>query len=461
MVSGMGLRIAASTVVGERYRIVRELASGSQATVYEGELLNLGKRVALKFLTRDGGPHCDAVARFRREMRALAATASDHTVQVFDVGDDPELGLYMVMELLDGESLGARLTRETRLSVDEAVVIGVQTAWALENAHGKGIVHRDLKPDNLFLVTREAPAVCVKLLDFGVAKLNRGVTTSITPCGITLGTPQYMSPEQVVAVRDIDERTDIWALGAVLFEALSGRPAIHDCGDMTRMLGRICTDGPPPLRSVAPHVPAAVAAVVDGMLVRDRTRRIQDARAVASMLLEAAPDSVAAMFMPSSNRLRAVAVASSASRSERSLRAASAIGNNGGVARHSVDFSSMDFEDIHTSSQTAAREAAQAAVPAWAVATVPSIVALPSAPRLPAFDAAYLPILDTEVLATRPAQKALPFAHIVPNAARPRPSRVAMLSVALALVTAVGAVLVTGVGGDAHAGPRSVAMPAQ
>jgi serine/threonine protein kinase len=393
-------KIKASAIVGERYRIVRELASGSQATVYEGELLNLGKRVAIKFLARNASPRADAVSRFKREMRALAATASDHTVQVLDVGDDAELGLYMVMELLEGESLGAKLTREGRLSVDETVVIGIQTAWALENAHAAGIVHRDLKPDNLFLVKRDVPATSVKLLDFGVAKLNRGIASAITPFGITLGTPQYMSPEQVTATRDIDARTDIWSLGAVLFEMLAGRPAINDCDDITQLFTHICEEGPPKLGSVAPHVPARVARVIDAMLTRDRMQRVAEARTVAELLLDAAPESIAAAFMPQSKCLRA---------------AAGARGRE--LPRRGVDFSAMDFDDLRGAPECLAHATPNAHVSACAAATAPSIVA-----------------------------------HSRTGVGRPS-ARAMVLAPALAIITALGGWLGLELSRGAHAGP--------
>ena len=170
----------------------------------------------------------DIAMRFRQEARAASLVESHHIVQVFDVGADDKLGLYLVMEYLTGEDLAAMLAREKRLSLDTAVRIAVQVARGLSKAHGAGVVHRDLKPANIFLAEREDDDPLVKILDFGISKVidaSRAESKlKLTRAGTVVGTPQYMSPEQAQGF-SVDERTDVWALGLVLYEMLAGRPA--------------------------------------------------------------------------------------------------------------------------------------------------------------------------------------------------------------------------------------------
>jgi len=281
-------------LAGGRYRLVRRIACGGVASVYEAVVPALGKRVAVKLMDPRFLGSREVVERFRLEARAASAIESEHIVDVHDVGEDERLGLYMVMELLQGEDLRRRLAREGRLAPDVAAAIALQAAWALGKAHAAGVVHRDLKPENLFLVERTVPGVFVKLLDFGIAKLVRRVQAdALTAHGSTLGTPQYMSPEQIQAAPDVDHRTDVWSLGAVLFEALAGRPAYQEKATFAETMLQICQERAPRLAHVAPWVPPALAAVVDDALEPDRERRLSDAPAFAQRILEAVPDALA------------------------------------------------------------------------------------------------------------------------------------------------------------------------
>jgi serine/threonine protein kinase len=298
-------------VIAGRYRIRRKIASGGIATVYEGLVAELGKRVAIKLIDERFVDEAEVVERFRLEARAASAIESEHIVQVFDIGEDPTFGLFMVMEFLHGEDLGKRLARVGRVDVDVAAAIGQQASWALAKAHELGIVHRDLKPENLFLIERSAPGTFVKLLDFGIAKLTRELglgMAGLTARGTTLGTPQYMSPEQIQAAPDIDHGTDIWSLGAVLFEALAGRPAFAPQPTFVETLLQICTELPPRLADVAPWVPADLASIVDSALEPDRSKRLPDARTFARRLLDVAHGPLTVAFAPSSLVLAARAV---------------------------------------------------------------------------------------------------------------------------------------------------------
>jgi serine/threonine protein kinase len=279
--------------VGGKYEVRRVLGIGGMGVVCEAVHLDLGKKVAIKLIDKTMKESELIVARFRREAFALGQIQSEHIVDVFDVGADARVGLYMVMEHLPGEDLQTRLERDKRLDVTTAVMIGHQMARGLEKAHAAGVIHRDLKPANVFLTMRDNGSLLVKLLDFGVSKLlNDGADGSrarITGSGAPIGTPLYMSPEQAEGKDDTDGRADIWSLGAVLYEALAGAPPFADRGSYHGTIVGILTSRAKLLHDVAPWVPIEVAKAVDAMLVHDRDARIKDAAAVTKRLLEAYP----------------------------------------------------------------------------------------------------------------------------------------------------------------------------
>ena len=276
--------------VGGKYEVRRVLGIGGMGVVCEAVHLDLGKKVAIKLIDKTMKESELIVARFRREAFALGQIQSEHIVDVFDVGADARVGLYMVMEHLPGEDLQTRLERDKRLDVTTAVMIGHQMARGLEKAHAAGVIHRDLKPANVFLTMRDNGSMLVKLLDFGVSKLlNDAGGARITGSGAPNGTPLYMSPEQAEGKDDTDGRADIWSLGAVLYEALAGAPPFADRGSYHGTIVGILTSRAKLLHDAAPWVPVEVAKVVDAMLVHDRDARIKDAAAVTKRLLEAYP----------------------------------------------------------------------------------------------------------------------------------------------------------------------------
>ena len=250
--------------------------------------------------------------RFKREARAASAVESENIVQVFDVGSDPNLGLYMVMEFLNGEDLEMRLRKHEgrRMDVFTAATIGHQVARALVKAHGARVIHRDLKPANIFLTEREDGTLRVKVLDFGISKLlaadaavasnggaagpsaNKKDVLALTQEGVALGTPQYMSPEQAQGLTSIDHRTDIWSLGAVLFEAVAGQPAYPEMPTYEEVIMKILLERPPRLKDVAPWVPDAFASIVDDALQYDVKKRIPDCGVFARRLAAAMPEAV-------------------------------------------------------------------------------------------------------------------------------------------------------------------------
>jgi len=276
--------------VGGKYEIRRVLGIGGMGVVCEAMHLDLGKKVAIKLIDKTMKESELIVARFRREARALGQIQSEHIVDVFDVGADARIGLYMVMEHLAGEDLQSRLEHEKKVDVTTGVMIGHQVARALEKAHAKKVIHRDLKPANVFLTSRDSGGLLVKLLDFGVSKLlEEPGTARITGSGAPIGTPLYMSPEQAEGKDDTDGRADLWSLGAVLYEALSGEAPFSDRGSYHATLVGILTSRPKLLHDVAPWVPPPLAKVVDALLVHDRDARIKDAVTVTRRLLEAFP----------------------------------------------------------------------------------------------------------------------------------------------------------------------------
>jgi serine/threonine protein kinase len=293
------------TRVAGKYEIKRRLGRGGFGAVYEAVHVEIGRRVAIKTIDLAHAGSIERVTRFRREARAAGQIESPHIVHVFDIGEDPELGLYMVMELLTGEDLASKLERVGKLPVAHAVAFAHQAAIGLAKAHAAGVVHRDLKPANMFLVTREEQTqATVKIVDFGVSKLaadarSPGDGEAITRAGITMGTPQYMSPEQVRG-GDVDKRTDVWALGAVLYEMLAGKPAYPLLESYERTFISIALGKPPPLAKVAPWVPPGIIAAVEDAMEHDLDLRCPDCDLFADALVDAMPEA----FPESSRRRR-------------------------------------------------------------------------------------------------------------------------------------------------------------
>jgi serine/threonine protein kinase len=286
------LRAVIGGILGQKYQLSRLLGRGGMGAVYEAERVDTGERVAVKVLhghlVIPGG---DGPRRFRREAAAVRAIRGEHIPRVIDAGADRATGqLYLVTELLDGEDLQRLLDRVGPLSVGGALAIAAQALLGLCDAHAAGVVHRDIKPANLFLSRADGGALRVKLLDFGIAKVD-GVALaaaptadpsalSLTSSGSFLGSPLYMSPEQIQNSREVDHRTDLWSLGCVLYAALSGRAPHQHLTSLGQLLVAICVSKPPPLLDVAPWVPPEVAAVIHRALQLDPEARFPTAAAM-------------------------------------------------------------------------------------------------------------------------------------------------------------------------------------
>jgi serine/threonine-protein kinase len=273
-------------ILAGKYRVERVLGAGGMGFVVAAHHLQLDEKVAIKFLLPEILQNAEAVARFAREARAAAKIKSEHVARVIDVGTLDSGAPYTVMEFLDGIDLAAWIRKDGPLSVELAVEFVLQACEAVAEAHALGIVHRDLKPSNLFVIRRRDQHLSVKVLDFGISKFTGGIATSgaaMTRTGGTIGSPLYMSPEQMQAASTVDARTDLWSLGVVLYEALSGVSPFA-AETVPEVCARILTTVPAPLRVLRPELPAAVEALVQRCLEKDRERRLPDVGELATSL---------------------------------------------------------------------------------------------------------------------------------------------------------------------------------
>jgi eukaryotic-like serine/threonine-protein kinase len=277
-------------VVGESigsYRIVAKLGEGGMGAVYLGEHRWIARRAAIKVLLPELSSNQQIVARFFTEARATSLIRHPGIVEVVDCDLLPSGSAYIVMELLEGQSLGDALRTRGPLPLRRALAIGRNVADALAAAHAQKIVHRDLKPDNVFLLAGGGDAdQPIKILDFGIAKLfqaDGGYAHYKTQTGNLLGTPVYMSPEQCRGVGSIDHRTDIYSLGCMLFETISGRPPFISEG-FGELIQFHLSMAPPPLRSLLPSIPRPVEELVARMLAKSPDDRPQTMLALAAEL---------------------------------------------------------------------------------------------------------------------------------------------------------------------------------
>jgi archaellum component FlaC len=243
-----------------------------------------GQRVAVKVLRRDLRRSIDPIARLVQEGRVICSLLHEHIVRVFDYGTADESIAFIVMELLQGRTLAGLLDQERRLAPNRAAFIARQLCDGLHAAHARGVFHRDIKPANIFLVDGQRHRDFVKVLDFGIAKLDSTDPGKLaaTATGMTLGTPEYMSPEQATAAT-IDARSDVYQVGVVLFEMLTGNVPFRGRNPVTIMQAHLTTL-PPDVRSVDPEIPAALAEVVARCLAKSPDARFPDARVLAQVL---------------------------------------------------------------------------------------------------------------------------------------------------------------------------------
>ncbi len=279
-------------VIAGKYRVERVIGEGAMGIVLAARHLELDELVAIKCIRPEVHRMPDVLSRFAREAKASAHLGSEHIVRVIDVGVAPPLGPYMVMEYLEGQNLAALLQQGGPLSVRRASEYVMQVCEALALAHAAGITHRDVKPENLFL-TRRGDLDIVKVLDFGISKtalaarpFGKEIHVAETAC--LMGTPLYMSPEQIRGTTEVDHRTDLWSLGVVLFELLTGRPAF--AGETVTAVCALVLEATPPVLSA--HCAGAspeLAAVIERCLRKEAAERFQNAAELANALLPFAP----------------------------------------------------------------------------------------------------------------------------------------------------------------------------
>ena len=276
-------------VLAGKYRIERVLGQGAMGVVVAAHHLQLDERVAIKFLLAESLANADTVMRFAREARAAVKIKSEHVARVTDVGTLENGSPYMVMEYLEGGDLSGWLATQGPLPVELAVDFVLQACEAIAEAHALGIVHRDLKPANLFVAHLPGGVQSVKVLDFGISKMTglsgsgSGGQDSATRTQALMGSPLYMSPEQMQSSKDVDARTDVWALGIILHELITGAsPFVSDT--MPELVLKIMQTEPAPLRVSRPDAPEGVETAIFRCLTKARTQRFQTVGALASAL---------------------------------------------------------------------------------------------------------------------------------------------------------------------------------
>lgn len=273
-------------LVAGKYRIDHVMQHGGMSMVLAATHVDLGQRVAIKLLCGDSaGVSSQIASRFLREARAASAIQCVHGTRILDVGQ-LESGLpYLVMEQLDGADLETVVREQGPLQVTDAVDYVLQACKVVTEAHALGIVHRDIKPSNLFLTTRPDGTGFVKVLDFGISKVDdeQQAPSSLTATTMVMGTPSYMAPEQLRSAREADARSDIWALGVTLFELLTGRPPFQ-ADTITALCAQIIADEPPALHTLRAEAPEALSHVIAWTLRKDPAQRPQNVGAFARAL---------------------------------------------------------------------------------------------------------------------------------------------------------------------------------
>jgi serine/threonine-protein kinase len=274
-------------IIGESWRVEKIMGEGGMGAVARAYNLVLHTPVAIKFMNPQYLTFPGAVERFINEGKASALIKSDHVVPVMQAGKTASGTPYLVMECLEGMDLADLVAHDgpSGLPVERAVHFLLQVLRALQAAHAIGIIHRDMKPSNCFVVTKDGEEDFVKILDFGISKIQQPGSASLTQTNSALGTPLYMSPEQARSPRDVDTRSDLYSVGVILYELLTGHtPFNSESGEFTEILFKLFTAEPPPVKSTRPDLPDALAAAVHKALARDVDQRFSSALEMADAL---------------------------------------------------------------------------------------------------------------------------------------------------------------------------------
>ncbi len=274
-------------VVQDRYKILKKLGEGGMGAVYLGEHMMIKRKVAIKCLHGQFATDAGIVARFHREALAATAIGHEHIVEVTDMGHFDDGALFMVLEFLQGEDFSHLIEKQGPQPLGRVVRILCQMCDALTAVHARDIVHRDLKPENVFLIKRGDNPDFVKILDFGISKFKTsldGKEANMTATGAAMGTPYYMSPEQLEGSKGIDHRTDIYALGGIMFHALTGAVPF-DAESFPMLMIKICTEAPPSIRSLRPDLPREIDGIISKMLAKSKEARFSDCGELKRALL--------------------------------------------------------------------------------------------------------------------------------------------------------------------------------
>jgi eukaryotic-like serine/threonine-protein kinase len=269
-------RLTPGTVFAEKYRVERQIGEGAMGEIYAADDVDEARRVALKVLRRELGSNKKVVDRFVREARVAARMDDEHVCRIYDYGvSKPDETFYVVFELLEGENLSQTLQREGAPAIAISVDRTLEALCGVAAAHMQGIVHRDLKPENLFRVVRAGEKEVIKVLDFGLAKAVKGgelLRGAQTSTATLVGSPLYMSPEQLRSSKDVDMRTDVWSMGVTLYELTTGRPAFEPTS-FGVLVNSVMDGRVTPPRQLRPDIPEPLADVMLKCLQPDRERR--------------------------------------------------------------------------------------------------------------------------------------------------------------------------------------------
>jgi serine/threonine-protein kinase len=278
------MQLTLGQIYADKYRIVRLLGEGAMGAVYEAENTRIRRRVAIKILHPQIAQKADTLRRFEREAQAAGRIGSQHIVEVLDLGELADGSRFMVLEYLDGTTLDQRIRSRGRLTPEEATPIVCQLLEGLGAAHKAEIIHRDLKPANIYLCPKPGGVDFVKILDFGVSKFNvLNDEMSMTSTGAVLGTPYYMSPEQAKGSRAVDPRSDLYAVGVILYECITGQVPFS-AETFNELIFRIVLESPPPVESFVPNLDPAFTAIIHKAMAREAGDRFQTADEFRSIL---------------------------------------------------------------------------------------------------------------------------------------------------------------------------------